>query len=87
MGCKSCILRSFPKRKYAPVSDFPYLSSLSVCRTTLLQVNQARRETERMRESLVRQQHEIAALQDFIDKHNMRQQDDRHVDGFLEVCL
>ena len=40
-----------------------------------------------MRESLVRQQHEIAALQDFIDKHNMRQQDDRHVDGFLEVCL
>jgi hypothetical protein len=39
-----------------------------------------------MRQSLMRQQQEIAALQDFIDKHKMRQQDSKHVDGFLEVC-
>lgn len=52
--------------------------------SAISQVNEARAGCERMRESLTRQQHEIAALQAFIDKHDMRQQESHQVDGFLE---
>ena len=48
------------------------------------QANQARAESERMRESLVRQQQEIGALQTFIDENNVRKHEGQDVNGFLE---